>query len=86
MPALKKGKFDAKSFAIKDKNGEIFVAVQVLHYPKNSAGYDELNRKFPKRSGEEDGGSSSFTSSTGEAVALDGDWVIIEPLNTGISG
>lgn len=65
----RKGKLNARTFAVRDNNGNIYVTVPVLLYRKRDPGYDEM--------------AALFTGmTTGSAVALTSDWCEIEPLNS----
>jgi len=72
----RKGKLNAKTFAVRDERGNIFVTVPVLVYKNsNDAGYKEMAGYFPDT-------KSGTTGTTFEAVSLSSDWCDILPLNS----
>ena len=65
----RKGKLNARTFAVRDDQGNIFVTVPVLVYKKRDPGYDEM--------------AAYFTSATTDsAVPLNAEWCDIQPLNS----
>lgn len=65
----RKGKLNARTFAVRDNNGNIYVTVPVLLYKQGNPGYDEMAAYFTQMT-------------TASAVALTSDWCEIQPLNS----
>lgn len=65
----RKGKFNTKTFAIKDQKGRIWVAVPVLLYRDGDAGYAEMSKYFT-------------TMMSDDAVTLNSEWCEILPMNS----
>lgn len=82
----RKNKFNTKTFAIKDNQGNIYVVVPVLIYRDGDLGYPEMEAKFRTQAGTDSSteiAASSFDETSGyEVTSLDSEWCLIEPQNS----